>query len=377
MVKNSKTKSTADKKVSTKKTGSGDKEKISNIQKDKVPLRYYTDLIISSIWEIVIFVVLCVGVAYLLSSRIQPTYLVTTTIMVRKANIDSGRDYETFLINRDMARTYAEMITSVDILNLVRKRVDLNVSLGQLSEAIISNPISATQLIEISVEYSDPEIAVQIVNSLVEVFSSQIETAQLDSTTDQDNMLEAQLQNAEHEINLLQEKIEERSLQIHKQRLETINRNLVDIVSQIEKLNEEMAPFQVKTSLRAPERVEFSNLETHKKELSSLLLQYQEDLVSTSVQGAVIEAQDFESKQDLVFLDQYQRIYFSLLQNYQNLNLTRIQNKTIVIQVDQPVLPTKPIRPILLVNLVLGFAVGLILATIYIYFEKLGVQKNN
>lgn len=344
----------------------------SAVQTDKVPLRYYTDLILSAKWIISVFVVASVGIALLVSVLTAPIYLAGTTIMVSKANLQQSPNYDTILISEDLARTYAEMITNENVLEEVRSNLNSNISSGELAEAITVNHVVDTQFIEIGVEYPDPELAVKIANGLVEVFSSQVEKAQLESATYQDDGITAQLEETQNEITHLQGSIKERSVQLHNQRLDGINLAITDLQSQIEKINEEMAPLVAKNVPTASERLELSKKETRKAELSALLLQYQDELVSLTVQGPTFDLQDFVSSQDYALLQQYQGTYRGLMDIHQNLEIARTQNMVTVTQVDQPSLPDRPVRPNLMVNLLLGAVAGLLLSTIYIFIVKLG-----
>jgi capsular polysaccharide biosynthesis protein len=340
-------------------------------QNDKVPLRFYKDLLLSSIWIISAFVAGGVGIAFLISIRVTPTYLTTTTIMVSKASLEQTSDYDIVMIGVNLARNYADMITSGDVLDQVRPLLDSDISSGELRESITANHIANTQLIEISVMYSDPELTVEIADSLVNVFSSQIEKTQLEAAASQDNEVKIQLQDMENEIARLQEKLKEQSLQLYNQRLDSINATLKDLRNQIEQINQEMAPLQTKYALTESERVELLNKETHKGELSALQSRYQNELVTLTMQGPTFDSTDLLSSQDYALLDRNQRTYLSLLQNYQNMKVTRIPNMVKVIQVDRPILPERPIRPKLMVNLMLGFVAGSLLSAIYIFIIKL------
>jgi capsular polysaccharide biosynthesis protein len=344
-----------------------------DLEDDKVSLRHYKQLILSlPLWIIPVSVVIGMVVAYLITKQIAPTYMATTTIMVSKANLDQTSNYDTVLIGENLARTYAEMITGGSVLDQVRTRLALDVSSRELEATISVNHHINTQLIEISVENSDPGLAVKIANSLVEIFSDQIRAAQLESVIYQEGALKTQLQDAENEINRLQEKIKAQSLQLHNQRLKTVDTTIGDIRNQIEQLNQEVTSLQSKGVLTESEKLELSNKELRKQELFSLLLKYQDRLVALNVSGPTLDPQDLISSQDAAFLDQNQRVYYNLLQSYQDLNTTVLQNGIIVTQVDQPVLPESPIRPNTMINVILGFIAGLLLSLVYIFIAKLG-----
>ena len=166
---------------------------VSTSPTDKVPLLYYKDVFLSSIWILVTFVLVGVGIAYLTSILMRPTYKVTTTIMVAKSNLEQSSNYDTIMIGEKMARTYAEMITSEGVLEQVSLELGSNISPAQLKKSIIAMPILNTQIIEISVEESDPTLAVKIADKLTTVLSFHIKQTQLEVASSQDSMLDAQL----------------------------------------------------------------------------------------------------------------------------------------------------------------------------------------
>jgi capsular polysaccharide biosynthesis protein len=348
-------------------------ENISGNPNSKIPIHYYAEIIKSSLWVIAILAALCIGIAYLISKRITPMYQVSTTIYVSKTNFEQSSDYDTVLILQNFTENYAHVITSESILNQVRTSFNIDISTEELRKAIDVSYIDGTQIIEIHVEHTNPELAVNIANKLVAVFSSSIEEVQLESIVYQEDDLKSQLNDIETEINQLNKKIYEHSLQLYNQRLDKIKASISDIKKQIEQTNQELAPLQTKLTLTESQQLEFSNIQTRREELYSLLYQYQDELVSLTVQGPTLDSQDIESRQNSALLDQNQHIYLNLLQKYQTSKASNIQNSVTVTQVDQPFPPKKPVRPNLTVNLVLGCALGLILATLYIYFMKLGV----
>jgi capsular polysaccharide biosynthesis protein len=354
------------------------KGNLSTEQADKVPLSLYKDLFLSSIWVIAALLVGCVAIAFLVTKLTRPAYRVTTDIMVGKADVLSQTsNYDAIWTGEHLASTYAQMLTSLSVLNQVRPMVNSSISVGDLKDAITVSPIANSQLIEIDVEYYKPEVAVEIANNLVQVFSSQIENNQVDSATNQDDTSSAQLKATENEIARLQVKLQAESLQLYNQRVDTINNSIGDLRNQIVQINQELVPLQAATDLSAADQLKLANDVSRNADLDALLKTYQDQLAALIVKGPSLDSLDFASSQDAILLDQNQRVYFSLLQDYQTLKMTKMQNLATVTQVDQPILPGKPVRPNLAINLVLGFAAGLLLSMVYLFvvFDG-GIMKN-
>jgi capsular polysaccharide biosynthesis protein len=329
----------------------------SDVESDKVTLRHYKQIIMSLPWWITpMFVAIGLAIAYLITKQITPTYQVSTSFMVNKVNYLQTSNYDSVFVSENLARTYAEMITSENILVEVAQQLGISISSGELG-SITATPIINTQLIEINVEHSDPVLAAKIANTMVSIFSKQIDQAQLDSAANQDKVLEAQIHETEDVIAKLQEEIKKQSVDGYEQQLERINKIIEDLGKQIDQVDQRIIPLS----------------QARKNELSSLLLLYQEQYVLLNVTGPKLGSQDVESEQIIAALDQYRRTYNSLVQNYSILKTTRVQDKIAVIQVDKAVVPVRPIRPNLLINLAVVFAAGLLLAVVYI-FSKLDTK---
>ena len=337
-----------------------------DVESDKVTLRHYIHLILSLSWWIIpMFVAIGVVTAYLITKQITPIYQVSTTIMVNKINFLQTSNYDSVFVSENLARTYAEMITSENILGEVAQQLGINISSEELGN-ITATSIINTQLIEINVEHSDPVLAAKIANTVVGIFSKQIDQVQLDSAADQDKVLEAQIHETEDLIAKLQEEIKTQSVDGYEQQLESINNFIKDLRNQIDLVNQEIAPLKYKFSLSLPEQLELAKLQARKDELSSLLLLYQEQFVLLTANGPKLESKYPESEQTFAALDQNRTTYNSQVKKYCILKTTRVQDKVAVIQVDKAVVPDRPIRPNLLINLAVGFVAGLLLAVVYI-----------
>jgi|GEM_PF-5782067 len=340
-------------------------------QNDRVSLRFYKDILLSSIWVILAFIAAGIGIAYITTLLITPTYQITTTLMVSKVNIEQMSSYEALVISKDLARAYVETITSRGVLGQVSALLDSRVSAEELGKSVTATHIIDTQLMEISVEHSDPQLAVEIANKVAEVFSNQIKKEQDELVDAQDDEIKMQLLEAEKEITRLRENLQDQSLQIYNQRVETINEAIKDSREQIEKLDQEIIPLQAKYLPPISEQIELAKKETRREELYTSLMRYQEELALLTLRGPTFDSGDFTSSQDYILLNQNQNTRVNLLESHQNLRITRMLNRLTVRQVKQPVVPESPIRPKLSLNLALGFAAGLLFSMIYIFIAKL------
>lgn len=68
----------------------------------------------------------------------------------------------------NLTTTFQGLVTSGPVLDLVIRKLDLNMSREDLASIITVNPVSGTQILEITVIHKDPQVAADIVNSIAE-----------------------------------------------------------------------------------------------------------------------------------------------------------------------------------------------------------------
>jgi len=117
----------------------------------------------------IIFAILGAAISIYL---INPVYEASTTLMVRQ-NKDSNEEIDIGDVNlsKSLIYTYAEMAKSNTILENTRKSLNL-VELN--SKSITVSPVKDTQILKVAVENTNPQIAMDIANTLVEEFTLEI-----------------------------------------------------------------------------------------------------------------------------------------------------------------------------------------------------------
>lgn len=122
---------------------------------------------------------------------ISPVYQASTTIIVGKKASDStvqqaGQllDNNVLLANQQLAKTYGEIAKSRTVEEKVIDALDLPLTIKQLDEKITVNPVKNTEILEIAVQDTDPSLAADIANTMVQKFSdSVIEIKKVDSVS--------------------------------------------------------------------------------------------------------------------------------------------------------------------------------------------------
>ncbi|HID86197.1 MAG TPA: polysaccharide biosynthesis tyrosine autokinase [Anaerolineae bacterium] len=170
-------------------------------------LRQYFAVIRKWLWLIVLGTLLCGSTAYLVSRNMTPIYRASTTLLIHQARSPTATDYSSILTSERLAKTYAERLTKRPVLEEVANRLGLEMEDGKFPAKLEVRPVRDTQLIELSVEHSDPLLAMQIANTLPEVFIERNEAMQLSRFASSKENLAKQLAAIEKDIEATQQTI--------------------------------------------------------------------------------------------------------------------------------------------------------------------------
>lgn len=222
--------------------------------------------------------------AYLVSKIQQPVYEATATLLIYELPGSGASEYNAILSSERLARTYSEILTKRPVIQEVADQLGMQ----ELDTDLITvQPVRDTQLIDITVEDNDPELAAAIANTLMDVFSQQNQILQASRFADSKQKLEEQLSALDAEIDLTQASL--------------------DVLSE-----------------DADSENEIQDLELH--------------------------------------LAQLRQTYNQLLQNFESLRLAEAQSTSNIVVLETAIAPDEPIRPRVLLNTLLGTALGGMLA---------------
>lgn len=144
--------------------------------REEINLTELYKFLMKKIRLIILICILSIGTAYLYTFYFAvPMYRSTTQILVDQRNNDSG-EISTGDINTNikLIDTYKELITGPAILNLVKERMELDMSTNQLAKKININAPENVQLFNISVSESDANLAAEIANTVAQTFKEKI-----------------------------------------------------------------------------------------------------------------------------------------------------------------------------------------------------------
>lgn len=143
---------------------------------ETIDLREYLAIIKKKAWIIAAITVVTTFVSAFLSFFVlSPVYEAKTTLIV---NTDQKNDDtitgDEFSVTQRLAVTYGEIIKSRTVLEPVIEKLGLDISYEALSKMVTVSPVKDTQIINISVQDTNPLKAKDIANSIPEVFTKEV-----------------------------------------------------------------------------------------------------------------------------------------------------------------------------------------------------------
>jgi capsular polysaccharide biosynthesis protein len=103
---------------------------------------------------------------------IEPVYESSTTIIVRQnKNLNEEINKSDVDLSKSLIYTYTEMAKSNTVLENTKKMLNLT---DLKSESITVSPVKDTQILKVTVQNTDPILATDIANTLVEEFTKEI-----------------------------------------------------------------------------------------------------------------------------------------------------------------------------------------------------------
>jgi len=352
-------------------------------------VRRYWLLLRKWYWLLIIGAVVGGAAAYIYSI-IQPTiYQSRTRVMVNRVADPTQAEYIRNLGDRILAETYKDLFTVEEVMGELSDRLGYKVNLGQINVQYIQD----TNLLDISVSDGDPQRTADIANTLVDVFAGYSETIQTSRFTSSEQTLEAQIIQVEEQINKLQEEIsqttefdEELAAEQNQVQLEELKTQLDLTESEIIKVEGALeaffpeplptstpetnfsstaTPFSTPT-LAPAALVEYKETQNKLDELQKLRDLYINAYTNLLVMGESSNPTNNANRQIRqnqleTTLSLYQQIYTSLLNNYEQVRLSRLRDIPNIIQVHPAIVPSKPIQPQPLRNAILGSVIGIAL----------------
>lgn len=145
-------------------------------------LTQYIRLLRKWAWLLILAGFVAAGIAFVVNVRRPPVYQAQTTVSIGRyiesPNPNSG-DIRTGI---DLAQTYAQIVTTFDVLQGTVDALNLPISPDSLRSRITTRILTGTSLLVITVSYDDPVLAADVANTVAEQLILQSPT---NLTTDQ------------------------------------------------------------------------------------------------------------------------------------------------------------------------------------------------
>ena len=144
------------------------------MEEKELDLSYILQTVGKRFLLILLFIILGVGVSVFYNYGAPIIYESKTTLYVQPEVKASEVDYEGILTNQKMVKTYAQIIKSRKIINKVKEQLKLDLSYNEINEMLTVNAMDDTEIISITVQDENNELAKDIANKIAEVFITEI-----------------------------------------------------------------------------------------------------------------------------------------------------------------------------------------------------------
>ena len=335
------------------------------------------------LWLIFLGCVLGGGIGYYLSIRQTPIYQAQARFVILPA-AQTTYDYYSYLNNQDLIDTYAQLLTTEELLYQAADTLGFPVRKGQA----VAEQVDDTKFVVLTVKDPDPFKAATIANGLVEIMISQNEKLQSIQFEAAENNLQDRITQAEDQISVLEAQITQMSSEMLQNQIESVQVQMDDVQVQVNNLKTDMAQIYpgslavedmskidlesliILESLSAEDIAQLSAYKTKLDEIMPILELYQKIYTELVVLGQTSGTSDRDPT-DLerlkTTLNLYQQIYIASINNLETLKLAKAQNTPTVMQVETAVKPTVPISPKPMQSTMLGAAVGLLVMAALVF----------
>jgi capsular exopolysaccharide synthesis family protein len=163
------------------------------------------------LWLLLVVSMVASLASYLVSQSITPTYLASVKLLISQPQNPGVADFNSIITAERLARTYGELLRTRPILVETIRQLDLPYTPEHfIQEKMIQvRVIRDTQLIELSVEHPNPELARDIANAIATAFIDQNRKDALNQTASYRESLEIQLADLDGQMKAASLRIEE------------------------------------------------------------------------------------------------------------------------------------------------------------------------
>ena len=189
---------------------------------EEIDIRKYINLFLHWWWLILLAGLIAGTAAFFFSRSMTPYYQSSTTVLIDAAPATKTTDYSSVMMSEQLTSTYSQMMSTDPVLIEVIKQLGLlDISTGGLKSMITAAAVRDTQLIQITVVSTDPNLAADIANAVATISASQIENIQSQRFTQSKTTLEEQMADLESQISIYEELADKATTIDQKERMDT------------------------------------------------------------------------------------------------------------------------------------------------------------
>lgn len=140
---------------------------------EEIDLKEMFEYFVGRISWVIIAIALAVAVGNVYSMFIRvPMYKSSTTLVLVSENNGTTGGYSSSdqSLNKGLVSTYTEIIKSKTVLKPVISNLNLDCTVSNLQNRVTVSSVNNTEIIQITVEDSDPKEAMEIANEIATVF---------------------------------------------------------------------------------------------------------------------------------------------------------------------------------------------------------------
>ena len=295
---------------------------------------------------------------FMLSKVLTPTYEAKTKILIARTQQQKNSD-TVYSNEQQYLDTYIELLQTGPVVDAASSALGFKID----ETKVQVKQVRTTQLVQVSVQDSNPKRAADIANALVTSLLEQKEILDSSRYAVTEQVLQAQVNEAQQQLSTLQN-------QLNQTQTADVQGQLKQVEAQITSLHEQIAKLETEISDLTPpvtqlEQTQLMQKQSQVSQIQSILYLYEQIRANLIFVGKPIQSGTGLQEPQLVQLQStlnlYQQIYLNLLNNLESLRLSNMQNTPTISQVE-PAIPQKaPIRPLPSIYTMLAALVGLII----------------
>lgn len=163
-------------------------------------IRQYLTLIQRWFWLLVLGAVLSGTAAFLISRAQPPVYRATATLLITQGDVTSTDDFSAIRLSERLAQSYIQRLTNYKVLEQSLANLGIEMTPDALERRMYISLINKSQLIELSVEHTNPQTAAALANEIPAVFAQRNTTQQLERFASSKSSLEEELNQLQTEL---------------------------------------------------------------------------------------------------------------------------------------------------------------------------------